>query len=848
MYLHATSSHHGCWASQTGDQNQWLQVKFGQRVEIRRVATQGRYNYDQWVTSYKLNYSSDSIVFEHYHTNKDETVFTGNSDRGTVVSHVLNPPIVAQYVRVLPLTWTNHISMRLDFYGCIPDPPVPAAVYPLNGQFGTRDLSSNENPPGVPYNVQLAPGPFGQPNGSYQLSGSSNSYIEFPNNGGLDTRYSLTLLAWVFPENIDGPIFNYGTNYFGVHFWIVNNRLFARLSKRSGGYADLPALTSALKQNSWNFIGTSYDYDSGVQKLWIEGKVYDVRNIGTFEVSTQGDVRMGMRDGDNRFLKGRISCVQVYDKALTEREVHAVRGLCFQKVPLSPVAFFPLNGQYETTDISHSANPPGQASGVELAPGPDGSVGGSYQFSGNLTSFIKFPNNGGLDTRHSMTFLAWIYHEQTKGPIFYYADPQAYGARFILNDAGRFLAHVRSSNFTGMKSSSTVILEPKTWHFVGSSYDYISGKFILWLNGSFHKKKFVSWPDELATQQSVIMGALPGDAGTYKGRISCVQLYDRVLTELEIEDAKQSCITAGRSISNQTIHVREAVEMRCDALEGKTVRWIKDGAVLQTKTAGHGTSLHISSAQQSDEGIYTCEVINSAGQIQASYDVTLRVEDPNSLCTTFKGVYKSDSVWKRWSVLPLNYRRAFYEGKWFRADKGSAMPSSCVLQESCGVQAPGWLNGPIPSGETGIVHRHVCFNFRKDCCYYSLPVQIKKCSDFFVYKLKEVHPNIPGQYCFTTNTPEFVNQVNNVIYTSLKVNHTLTGHVIASETSVGSSLQCMQYCANLANGQCKSFNYEELTGTCQLNSDTGKKENDDMKIIEGYNHYYIPKSDMISLP
>ena len=100
----------------------------------------------------------------------------------------------------------------------------------------------------------------------------------------------------------------------------------------------------------------------------------------------------------------------------------------------------------------------------------------------------------------------------------------------------------------------------------------------------------------------------------------------------------------------------------------------------------------------------------------------------------------------------MNLLREIYEGKWFRADKGAAMPSSCVLKESCGVQAPGWLNGQIPSREAGIVQRQVCFNFRKDCCYHLLPIQIKKCSDFFVYKLKEVHPMIPGKYCFTTNT------------------------------------------------------------------------------------------------
>ena len=66
--------------------------------------------------------------------------------------------------------------------------------------------------------------------------------------------------------------------------------------------------------------------------------------------------------------------------------------------------------------------------------------------------------------------------------------------------------------------------------------------------------------------------------------------------------------------------------MRCDALEGKTVRWRKDDAVLQTKTAGYGTSLRISFARQSDEGIYTCDIINSTGAIQASYNVTLRIQ------------------------------------------------------------------------------------------------------------------------------------------------------------------------------------------------------------------------------
>ena len=66
----------GIWAALTLNQQQWIQVKFGQRVTIRAVATQGRRDKTnrQWVTSYTLNYSMDGLNFQQYQTNKQETV------------------------------------------------------------------------------------------------------------------------------------------------------------------------------------------------------------------------------------------------------------------------------------------------------------------------------------------------------------------------------------------------------------------------------------------------------------------------------------------------------------------------------------------------------------------------------------------------------------------------------------------------------------------------------------------------------------------------------------------------------------------------------------------------------
>ena len=46
-------------------------------------------------------------------------VFLGNSDSGTVVTHVLIPPIKARYVRLIPVEWHNYISLRMELYGCL---------------------------------------------------------------------------------------------------------------------------------------------------------------------------------------------------------------------------------------------------------------------------------------------------------------------------------------------------------------------------------------------------------------------------------------------------------------------------------------------------------------------------------------------------------------------------------------------------------------------------------------------------------------------------------------------------------------------------------------------------------
>ena len=71
---------------------------------------------------------------------------------------------------------------------------------------------------------------------------------------------------------------------------------------------------------------------------------------------------------------------------------------------------FPLNAACRTKEFNNRVIE-GVPSGVTLAPEPDGSASGSYEFYGTSNSYIEIPNSAGepLDVRYSMTMPGWVY-------------------------------------------------------------------------------------------------------------------------------------------------------------------------------------------------------------------------------------------------------------------------------------------------------------------------------------------------------------------------------------------------------------------------------------------------------
>ena len=199
-------------------------------------------------------------------------------------------------------------------------------MFPLNAAYGTKEIS-NRVASGVPSGVSLALGPDGQGDSSYEFTGTSNSYIEFSNSAGgaLDVVHSITMLCWLYHGGQDGPLFNYKTSgAWGVHLWVGSGQLFVRFTRRD--YSFTEGLLHTALAGGWKFVGASYDRGSGEAKLWVNGAAVQTKNIGAgLDLATQDSIRMGVKDGDGRYFKGRIAEMQVYNVALTQEQIQAIQ-------------------------------------------------------------------------------------------------------------------------------------------------------------------------------------------------------------------------------------------------------------------------------------------------------------------------------------------------------------------------------------------------------------------------------------------------------------------------------------------------------------------------------------------
>lgn len=200
----------------------------------------------------------------------------------------------------------------------------------MNAKYGGKDIGPNSNPEAKISNAPPVAGPYGKSDDSLQLKGRPDSYVEIPNDGVLDTRKSTSILVWVYHENVDGPIVDYARHK-AVNLWLARSKYFEmRFMNRDRDAAIVDSQKSMeVPPNTWNHVAVTYDYDSGQAKLWVNEKLEQQADIGINELATDGTIVMiGRLEGLAYYFKGRIACLQFYDKALTLEQINIAKRAC----------------------------------------------------------------------------------------------------------------------------------------------------------------------------------------------------------------------------------------------------------------------------------------------------------------------------------------------------------------------------------------------------------------------------------------------------------------------------------------------------------------------------------------
>ncbi|XP_067035451.1 NFX1-type zinc finger-containing protein 1-like isoform X3 [Acropora muricata] len=259
----------------------------------------------------ELSQWSSSLTTQHY-----ETLKNGTTVHETVMSH-----------------WLGLAVEPPDPYSA--DHSKPLLMFPFNNKSGNREYFSNVELAYISSDVQFAPGADGSLAGSVELCGNLDSFIEIANfeGGYADTAASITILAFLYPTGGHGPILCYHRNGYGLQIWFervefsaIIGTLCALFIRRDLAIA-IPIRRTILNINAWNFIGISYDYWTGVARLWHNGNVVETVLIGAyFPLATQFPIRIGALDNpwQTTFFKGRISHLHIYSEALNIEDIRAV--------------------------------------------------------------------------------------------------------------------------------------------------------------------------------------------------------------------------------------------------------------------------------------------------------------------------------------------------------------------------------------------------------------------------------------------------------------------------------------------------------------------------------------------
>ncbi|KAJ7994798.1 hypothetical protein DPEC_G00253200 [Dallia pectoralis] len=110
------------WTAASDDKNPWIEINLLKKLRLTGIITQGasRMGIAEYIKLYKVAFSFDGKTYTIYreYGQRRHMVFVGNSDNDGTKSNMFDPPILAQFFRVIPLVCHKACTLRMELIGC----------------------------------------------------------------------------------------------------------------------------------------------------------------------------------------------------------------------------------------------------------------------------------------------------------------------------------------------------------------------------------------------------------------------------------------------------------------------------------------------------------------------------------------------------------------------------------------------------------------------------------------------------------------------------------------------------------------------------------------------------------
>lgn len=312
------------WAAGANDANQFITLSYDAPTTIKGIVTQGRANNGgQWVTKAHIETSPNGAA--PWTRVISNALLNTNSIDDTRV--LFSTPVFAKAVRVLPVEWNNHITMRMGLL-----------VKPID--FTTNNLT-------LYYNPAMTESYSGTGNTLNDLSGNgmngtlsnvtttataftfngSNSQVSIPDNAILEPGTgNWTIEVWFKPTVINGTLlgkYNNGGQTANISYALRMGSNVIR-ADFSNGSTGLSSDNYTLTPNNWVQMVYIWNKTNNVLYTYSNGVLKQTKTItisGILNSST--NLFLGSYNGGEyaQYFNGQIGVVRMYNKALTDSEV-----------------------------------------------------------------------------------------------------------------------------------------------------------------------------------------------------------------------------------------------------------------------------------------------------------------------------------------------------------------------------------------------------------------------------------------------------------------------------------------------------------------------------------------------